>query len=73
MKSLISFVLWFNLDCLFVLIILYEYRGIVDEYTLNRAANLLPRVLFVVEPISYDKNDQLVNIYSDVTLFSLSL
>ena len=73
MKSLIGFVLRFNLDFLSVLIILDEYRGIVDKCALNRAANLLPGVLFVVELESYGKNDHFVNVHSDVPLLCQSL
>jgi len=73
MQSFISFVLRLNLDFLAVLIILDEYRGIVDKSALNRAANLLPRMLFVVELESYDKHDHFVNVYSDVPLLSQSL
>ena len=42
MKSFIRFVLWFNLNCPYVVIILDEYRSIVDKCTLNSTANLLP-------------------------------
>jgi len=48
-----------------MLIILDKYRGIVDECTFNRATNLLPRVLLVVELESNGKHDQFVNVYSD--------
>ena len=73
MQSFIGFVLRFNLDCLCVLIILDEYRGIADKRALNRAANLFPRVLFVVELESYDKYDHFVNVYRDVPLLFQSL
>ena len=73
MQSLIHFVMRLNLDCLFVIIVLDESRGIMDKCTLNRAANLLPRVLFVVELESYDKHDHFVNVYSDVPLLFQSL
>jgi hypothetical protein len=73
MQSFISFVLRFNLDFLSFLIILDEYRGIADKCALNRAANLLPGVLFVVELESYGKHDHFVNVYSDVPLLSQSL
>ena len=42
MQSLIHFFLRLNLDSLFLLIILYKSRGIVDEGPLDRTANLLP-------------------------------
>jgi len=72
-QSSIHFVLRSNLDCLSVLIILDEYRGIVDKCALNRTANLLPGLLFVVELESYGKHDHLVNVYSDVPLLRQSL
>jgi hypothetical protein len=68
MESFIGFVLRFNLNFLYVLMIRDEYRGIVDKCALNRAASLLPRVLFVVELKSYAKHDHFVNVYSDVPL-----
>jgi hypothetical protein len=73
MQSFISFVLWHNLDFHSELVILDEYRGIMDKCALNGATNLLPRVLFVVELKSYGKHDHLVNIYGDVPLLSQSL
>jgi hypothetical protein len=73
MQSFIGFVLWFNLNSLSVLIILDEYRGIVDKCALNRATDLLPGVLFVIELESYDKNDHFVNVHGDVPLFCQSL
>ena len=73
MQSFISFVLRLNLDFHCVLIIRDECRGIVDECALNGAANLLPRVLFVVKFESYGKHDQIVNVYGDVPLFFQSL
>jgi len=73
MKSFIWFILWFNLNCLAVFIILDEHRGIVDKCTLDRAANLLPWLLFVVELESYYKDNHFVNVYSDVPLFCQSL
>ena len=73
MQSFICFFLRFNLDFLYVLIILHEYRGIVDKCALNRAANFIPRALFVVELESYDKHDHFVNVYSDVPLLCQSL
>ena len=73
MKSFISFVLRLNLNFPSVLIILDKYWGIVDKCTLNIAANLLPRLLFVVELESYGKRDQFVNVYSDMPLLSKSL
>jgi len=53
MQSLIHFVLRFNLNFQCVLIILDEYRCIADKCSLNRATNLFPRILFVVELESY--------------------
>jgi hypothetical protein len=73
MQSFIGFVLWFNLNSLSVFIILDEYRGIADKRALNRATNLFPRVLFVVELESYDKYDHFVNVYRDVPLLFQSL
>ena len=72
-QSFISFGLRLNLDFHSELIILNEYRGIMDEYALNRAANLLPRDLFVVELESYGKHDHFVNVDGDVPLFCQSL
>ena len=73
MESFIGFVLRFNLDFLSVLIIRDEYRGVVEKCTLNRAASLLPRVLFYIELESYAKLDHFVNIHSDATLLCQSL
>jgi len=73
MQSFIGFVLRFNLDFHCVLIILDKYRSIADKCALNGAANLLPRVLFVVELKGYGKHDYFVNVYSDVPLLSRSL
>ena len=73
MQSFISFVLRFNLDFLSFLIILDEYRGIADKCALNRSANLLPGVLFVVKLESYHKKDHFVNIYTTVPLLFWSL
>ena len=73
MMTLIHFILRFYLDCLFVIIILYEMWGIVKRYPLDRATSLLPRVLFVIELESYGKNDQFVNVYGDVPLLCQSL
>jgi len=73
MKSFIGFVLRFDLDYLSVVIINHKSRGIVDKCTLYRAANLLPRVLFVIELESYDKHDYFVDVYSDVPLFCQTL
>jgi len=53
MQSLIRFILRFNFNFQCVLIILYEYRCIADKCSLNRAANLLPRIFFVIELESY--------------------
>ena len=72
-QSFIGFVLRLNLDFHLELVILDEYRGIMDKCALNRAANLLPRVLFVVELESYGKHDHFVNVYGDVPLLSQSL
>ena len=68
MQSFIHFVLWLNHDISSVLIIRDEYWSITNECALNRAANLLPGVLFVVELESYHKNDHFVNIYNDMTV-----
>jgi len=73
MQSFISFVLRFDLDCLSVLIILDEYRGMVDKCALNRAALHLPGLLFVVELESYDKNNHFVNVHGDAPLLCQSL
>ena len=73
MQSFLHFVLRLNLDYPSVLIILNEYRGIADKCALNRAANLLPRVLFVVNLESYGKNDHFVNVYAHVPLLFQSL
>ena len=73
MQSFIAFVLRLNLDFHSVLMILDEYRGIVDICALKRATNLLPRVLFVVKFESYGKHDQIVNVYGYVPLFFQSL
>ena len=73
MQSFIGFVLRFDLDFHSVLIILDEYRGIVDKCALNRATNLLPGMLFVVELESYGKHDHFVNVYGDVALLVQSL
>ena len=73
MQSFIGFVLRFNLDLHSFLIKLDENRGIADKSALNGAANFLPRVLFVVELESYGKYDHLVNVYSNVPLFTQSL
>ena len=68
MKSLISFVLRFNLDFLSVFIILDEYRGTANKCSVNRAANLFPGLLFVVELESHGKNDHFVNVHGDLSL-----
>ena len=73
MNSLIYFVLWFNLDCLFMIIILNECRSIAEKCALNRATNLLPRVLFVVELEGYSEKDHFVDVYSDMPLLCQSL
>ena len=73
MKSFIRFILWVNLNCQSVVIILYEYRGIVDKCTLNRATRLLPGVFFIVKLESYSKYDYFVNVYSNVPLLCQSL
>ena len=49
MESFLLFVLRFNLDRSFVIIIFNEYRGIVDERTLYVATSFLPRLLFIVK------------------------
>jgi len=73
MKSFIGFVLRFNFDLFPVLIILDKYWSIADKCPLNRAANLLPRMIFVVELESYSKHDHFVNVNSDVPLLFQSL
>ena len=73
MQSFIHFVLRLNLYVLSVLIIRDEYWGIPEKCALDRAANLLPRLLFVVELESYFKHDHLVNVYTDVPLLFKSL
>jgi len=73
MQSFIGFVLRLDLNFLSVLIILDEYRGIADKCALNRATNLLPRVLFVVELESYHKHDHFVNIHGHMPLLTQSL
>ena len=56
------FVHWVNLDFSIVVIVLDEYRGIVDKCPLDRAARLLPRLLLVIELEGDAKNDHFVNI-----------
>ena len=73
MQPFIWFVSRLNLDISIMIIIADKYRGIVDEYPLNRATRFLPWVVFVVELESYDKNDHFVNVYSDVPLLCQSL
>jgi hypothetical protein len=73
MKSFICFIMWFNLNCLFLIIIIHEVWGIVNKYPLYRATDLLPRVLFVVELESYGKHDHFVNVHGDMPLFCQSL
>jgi len=73
MHSLIYFCHRVYLDFSMIIIILDEYRSIVDGYTLNRATSFLPRVLFVVKLENYDKLDHFINIYSDVPLLCHSL
>jgi len=68
MQSFIHFVLWLNLDISSVIIISDEYGGIMDECALNRAACFLPRALFVVELVSYYKDNHLVYVYTNVPL-----
>jgi len=72
-ESLIHFVMRIDLDCLSMIIVIDESRGIVDKCTLNRAANFFPRVLFVVELKSYHNYDHFVNVYSDMPLLCQSL
>jgi len=73
MQSFVGFFLRSNLNFFSMLIIRHEYRGIADKCTLNRATNLLPRVLFVVKLESYDKHYHFVNVYGDVPLLFQSL
>jgi len=73
MQTFIRFVLWLNLDISSVLIIRDKYWGIPDECALDKAANFLPRMLFVVELESYLKHDHFVNVHSDVPLLCQSL
>jgi hypothetical protein len=73
MKSFIGFILWFDLKYASVLIILDKCRCFVDKCALDRATNLLPRVLFVVELESYGKCWHFVNVYSDLPFRSQSL
>ena len=73
MQSFIHFVLRLNLDISSVLIIRNEYWGIPDECAIDRAADLLPRLLFVVELESYLKHDHFVNVYTNVPLLLWSL
>jgi hypothetical protein len=70
MKSFISLVLRLNLDVLSILIIRNEYWGISDLCTLNRAANLLPGLLFSVEFEIHDKHDHFVDVYGDMPLLT---
>jgi len=67
-ESLIGFGLGLHRNFQGVVIVLHEYWGIVNKCTLNRAARLLPRLLFVVELESYGKHDHFVNVYGDVPL-----
>ena len=73
MKSLIRFVHRPDLDLSAVFIILHKYRGVVDEYALNRTASLLPGLLFVIELENYDKNYHFVNVYANTPLLIQSL
>ena len=73
MQSFIGFVLRFNLDFTSALIISDECWGVADKCALNRTANLLPRILFVVELESYGKDDHFVNIKCDLPLLFESL
>jgi hypothetical protein len=73
MKSLIHFILRLYLDFLYVLIILDEYRGITDKYSLNRTANFLPWELIVVEIEIYDNGDHFVYINAHIPLHFQSL
>ena len=73
MQSFICFVRRLNLNYLATLFISDEYRGIVDKCSLNRATDLFPRMLLLVELESHGKNDHIVNIYSDMPLLFHSL
>jgi len=73
MQSFIHLVLRLNLYVLSVLIIRDEYWGIPDECALDRAADLPPRLLFVIELESYLKHDHFVNVHSDVSFLCQSL
>ena len=61
MQSFIRFVLRFDLDCSFFLIIPHEVWGIMDERTLDRATRFLPWLIIVVELESYEENDHFIN------------
>ena len=73
MRSFIHFVFRLDLDFPAIFLILNEYRGIMYKCSLNRAARFLPRLLFVVELESHDKNYHFVNIQAKVSLLSQSL
>jgi hypothetical protein len=73
MYSSIRFFLGLDRNFSKIFIILDEYRCIVDECPLDRAASLLPRLLFVVELESHGKHDHFVNVYGDVPFLYQSL
>ena len=73
MQSFVGFVLRFYLNYLSMVIIRHESRGIVDKCAMNRAASLLPGLLFGVELESYDKHDHIVNVHGDMPLLCKSL
>jgi hypothetical protein len=68
MDATIWFFLRLNRDLTIIFIIYDELRSVVDEYPLIRTAGLVPRVLFVVELESHDKDDHLVNIDANMPL-----
>ena len=65
MLPFVLFILGLDLHGALVIIILDEARGMVDVGVLDIAANLFPRLLFVVELVSYHENDLLVKIQSN--------
>ena len=73
MQSLISFVLGLDLDLHIVIIILHKCRGIVDKCSLDGAARLLPRLLFVVELESYDQHNHCIDVQSSMAFLCNSL
>ena len=62
MQSSMLFVHRVNLDFSSAVIVLDEYRGIVDKCPLDRATRLLPGLHFVIELEGYAKKDHFVNI-----------